>query len=271
MNDFIENLNFVRFLCLSDKTTVLDDFLLCSRCENVAASKSNEISLPLSSYTNGTMIISDSEVLNHNFKCNSVAEILKLFPKCPIKRILLNGYCHSLFKYILNFSNVYRNLVLLHFLNRFGQNCRVLNVIVGIEMPSRHIVDYKWNYMLLETCQERRELEVAMSWLSTLGGAFSSLGDNFEYCAITAGKISAHQFRLALRLGDPITVVRCKLYYAISLIQRKNFHLAAKIVKSQYRYIHTFPVVDRRIVSMCLGIWSKLKYEKSFLKSRGIR
>lgn len=29
---------------------------------------------------------------------------------------------------------------------------------------------------------ERREIEHAMSWLSTLGGAFSALGEEIPYC-----------------------------------------------------------------------------------------
>lgn len=32
--------------------------------------------------------------------------------------------------------------------------------------------------MVLET----RELDYAMSWLSTLGGAFSALGEEFQHC-----------------------------------------------------------------------------------------
>lgn len=29
---------------------------------------------------------------------------------------------------------------------------------------------------------ERREVDHAMSWLSTLGGAFSALGEEFQHC-----------------------------------------------------------------------------------------
>lgn len=32
---------------------------------------------------------------------------------------------------------------------------------------------------------ERREVDHAMSWLSTLGGAFSALGEEFQYCVIS--------------------------------------------------------------------------------------
>lgn len=35
---------------------------------------------------------------------------------------------------------------------------------------------------LTRMVEERRQLEYTMSWLSTLGGAFSALGDNFYHC-----------------------------------------------------------------------------------------
>lgn len=36
--------------------------------------------------------------------------------------------------------------------------------------------------ILNDLCHEKRELDSALAWLSTLGGAFSALGDNFEHC-----------------------------------------------------------------------------------------
>lgn len=36
--------------------------------------------------------------------------------------------------------------------------------------------------MLNYLSYEKRELDSALAWLSTLGGAFSALGDDFENC-----------------------------------------------------------------------------------------
>lgn len=36
---------------------------------------------------------------------------------------------------------------------------------------------------------ERQEIDHAMSWLSTLGGAFSALGDQFGHCVSAQLKI----------------------------------------------------------------------------------
>lgn len=79
--------------------------------------------------------------------------------------------------------------------------------------------------------------------------------------AETAGRISVQQFRIALRLGDPMTVARCKLYLALSLVQTGHLASARYMIEQQYRLACSAPVLDTRLISMCLGIWAKLKYE----------
>lgn len=107
------------------------------------------------------------------------------------------------------------------------------------------------------------ELDHALSWLSTLGGAFSALGDYFSNCAVMAGKISFHQLKLAMRLGDPTVASRCRLYFSLSLIQRGYFKVAKKIIQKEYVAAKSAVVIDTRLIKMCLGIWAKLKYEYS--------
>lgn len=41
------------------------------------------------------------------------------------------------------------------------------------------------NQKITQIAMERREVDHAMSWLSTLGGAFSALGEEFQYCVIS--------------------------------------------------------------------------------------
>lgn len=111
--------------------------------------------------------------------------------------------------------------------------------------------------------RERCELDHTLSWLSTLGGAFSALGDYFVDCAETAAKISAHQFQLALRLGDANIAARCRLYYALSLIQKKEFQLSKRLILNEYHTAMNDSIIDHRLIKICKGIWSKLKYESS--------
>lgn len=105
---------------------------------------------------------------------------------------------------------------------------------------------------------EQLEIDHMMSWLSTLGGAFSALGDYFENSADIAGKISIQQMKLAFRLGDPGIIARCLLYLSISLIQKHKFRIAQRIIRSQYAFAKQHS--DVRLTKMCLGIWSKLQW-----------
>lgn len=116
--------------------------------------------------------------------------------------------------------------------------------------------------------RERCELDHTLSWLSTLGGAFSALGDYFINYAEMAGKISVHQLQLALRLNDPNVVTRCRLYFSLSLIQRSYFKLAKRIIEEEYVKAKTAVVVDERLVRMCKGIWSKLQYEYNLCRKK---
>lgn len=116
--------------------------------------------------------------------------------------------------------------------------------------------------------RERCELDHALSWLSTLGGAFSALGDYFSNCALIAGKISVHQLQLALRLNDPNIVTRCRLYFSLSLIQRKYFKLAKRIVEEEFVKAKCDVVVDERLIRMCKGIWAKLQYEYDIYRNK---
>jgi len=79
------------------------------------------------------------------------------------------------------------------------------------------------------------------------------------------------QLRIAIRIGDPLTAARCKLYAAISLMQRGFYRQAKLIVQNQYMFIKSQLVVDERLIKMCCGIWTKLRYEwnrKKYFKKK---
>ncbi|XP_017094444.1 uncharacterized protein F58A4.6 [Drosophila bipectinata] len=127
--------------------------------------------------------------------------------------------------------------------------------------PERDTIDYKWADMLAHTLWEHIEVEHLMSWLSTLGGGFSALGEQFGKCAETAGKISLQQLKIGMRLGDPFLQARCKLYYSISLIQRGHLRSAKHLIRQQYAFARHHVEADGRLVRMCQGIWLRLQYE----------
>ncbi|KAF2369191.1 Protein of unknown function DUF4807 [Trinorchestia longiramus] len=129
-------------------------------------------------------------------------------------------------------------------------------------------MDKRWCSMLRQSALELAELDSSMSWLSTLGGACSALGDHNLAWADRAAAISARQLVIANRLGDPAVVARCRLYAAIALIQKKDWKTAAAIIKREYQAVKKLPAEqqDGRLVKMCLGIWTKLSYERSMEK-----
>ncbi|KAH8302660.1 hypothetical protein KR044_009302, partial [Drosophila immigrans] len=125
--------------------------------------------------------------------------------------------------------------------------------------PTSLGIDYKWTQMLSHTIGEHVQLELLMCWLSTLGGGYSSLGDQFERCAEAAGEISLQQLSIGLRLGNPLLQARCKLYYSISLIQRGELRRAKHLIRVQHGLASKQR--DQRLQHMCLGIWERLRYE----------
>uniref|UniRef100_A0A182VR49 Uncharacterized protein n=1 Tax=Anopheles minimus TaxID=112268 RepID=A0A182VR49_9DIPT len=134
-------------------------------------------------------------------------------------------------------------------------------LIINLVPPTKEHLDYHWGERAVHMMWELVELTELMAWLSTLGGAFSALGNYQPACADTAGKISMHQMKLAFRLGDPALVARCQLYLAISLIQRAEFAAAKQIIQRVYRSERKQKEPETRLLKMCLGIWSKLRYE----------
>ncbi|CAL1677571.1 unnamed protein product [Lasius platythorax] len=177
----------------------------------------------------------------------------------------LNSYLVSAYIVTLSKSFVYRKSAM-KVLKAFLQTCDNLAfdegylqiIFIRLRMPKKQFLDYKWNKRLMQMVLERQEADCAMSWLSTLGGAFSALGEEFEHCAEMAGKISVRQFELALRLDNPLLVARCRLYSALSLIQRGCFTTPKYMIQRIYKF--ALKEKDVRLQNMCRGVWAKLRY-----------
>lgn len=189
----------------------------------------------------------------------------------------LNSYLVSAYIAMLSKSSVYRKSamgVLGHFQSACDRSSDVEHsqlLLVRLRTPRKQFLDYKWSEKLMQMVVEKQETDHAMSWLSTLGGAFSALGEEFQHCAKMAGKISVKQFELAMRLDNPLLVARCRLYAALSLIQRGHFATPKYMIQR----IYEFALIEKdvRLQNMCRGVWAKLQYnykqyrqQKRFLK-----
>lgn len=143
----------------------------------------------------------------------------------------------------------------------------VLRIDVKVE-PWVPIMDKSWEDKIGHLVAEHAEVENAMAWLSTLGGAYSALGDSNTKFAEAARHISLQQLRLALRIGDPLTVCRCHIYIAMSLLQRGHFSSCKKIIRRQYRFAKS-PTgwQEPRLAKMCQSVWVRMQYLWSLQKS----
>lgn len=124
-------------------------------------------------------------------------------------------------------------------------------------------IDFKWCDRMQCLVTKRMMLGDALNWLSTLGGAYSALGDYYQHHAVQAGEISMRQMRLAMEVGDQPTVIRCHLYFGLSLMQRGQLWLSRNIIRHQYKLATLLPVTDSQLLDVCQGLWTKLRDRKS--------
>ncbi|XP_058822923.1 uncharacterized protein F58A4.6 [Topomyia yanbarensis] len=190
----------------------------------------------------------------------------------PISNRAVNTICTNsieLNDFLLNlhYFPMYR-LKIANAMLYYNGNDRHQTLAIKVFPPLREPIDYKWGERANRMLWERIELDEMMSWLSTLGGAFSALGDYKLACADIAGKISMQQMKLAMRLGEPSLIARCRLFTAIAMTQKYNFAGAKQIVQQVYRAEKRKSELDQRLMKMCLGIWSKLSYEYDLYQKR---
>ncbi|XP_043461919.1 uncharacterized protein F58A4.6 [Leptopilina heterotoma] len=229
-------------LIIYNKNSVYDDLIVMTHCV-ISNKKIDEITK------------------SESYFCDdSLTKQKKVF-SIPMNQKGLSSYLVSAYVSNLRRSDIFRKsalkiLQLFLMRNTFSQENGI--VLMKLRNPKKHFIDYAWNERITQMAAEKCEIEHAMSWLSTLGGAFSALGEEIPHCAEVAGKISLKQFKLAYRLGDPILVARCKLYAALSLIQRGNLKLPKQMLRDIFRF--AVNEKDVRLQNMCKGVWAKLKY-----------
>lgn len=160
-------------------------------------------------------------------------------PRMKVIHIQTEGMFFAMFLRELQRSLVYRWLVLQQWTSIRKRKClkthntdntKSVTIQVKVHDTLPHVLDYAWGERMCRCGQERQHLDTMMSWLSTLGGACSALGDHLAGFAERAWAISLQQLEIAQRLGDPNMVSRCRLYAAISLIQQCKFKVSCSVL-----------------------------------------
>ncbi|XP_054169085.1 uncharacterized protein LOC128966261 [Oppia nitens] len=128
------------------------------------------------------------------------------------------------------------------------------NVLLKIKLRSidhQLVIDKSWNRRLTALVSLRYEVDDNFSWLSTLGGAYSSLGEYDVNCAIKAGQISVSQLRLAGLTGDPNLVAKCGIFMVYSLCQQHRRWEAIKLIRrTLYPFITRIQFCDQTLKAM---------------------
>ncbi|KAK3594762.1 hypothetical protein CHS0354_030701 [Potamilus streckersoni] len=130
---------------------------------------------------------------------------------------------------------------------------------IRVKGPKLHL-SVGWCKRIECLVQKRVYMEELMAWLSTLGGAFSSMGDYFDHFAEMAGKISLKQLKVAIEMGNPMVASRCRLFYAQSLMQRGKLRQSKTIIRSESRFASQHNTNDQQVIRICQALWSKLRY-----------
>lgn len=172
----------------------------------------------------------------------------------------------------LSRSHYYRILCLSKFRSKcqscqwtrpFRNDSVAVTVVVKL-VPSKPVIDMSWEAKIGHLLVQQLELENTMAWLSTLGGAFSALGDYDFRFAEAACQVSVKQLKLALHVGDPVTVCRCHIYLAMSLLQRGYFRSCRRVLRKQYQFaVSKGGQRDPKLAKMCQSVWIRMQYLRS--------
>ena len=125
-------------------------------------------------------------------------------------------------------------------------------------------IDWQGNYLILALVSIKLKIEETLSILSTLGGAYSSLGEHYKHFAIKAGETSLKQIGLACLSGDPTVIARCSIYMVYSLCQR-GLHKKARrlMIKFIYPYINKM-ITNKTCDNILRNMYKAAKFRIEF-------
>merc|ERR1712186_305437 len=148
---------------------------------------------------------------------------------CENKEILLN------YEAVLVLTNLLTNSE--HFKRLFVEHHNSHQLDIVFNDPILALIDYKSCDITFQSVWQQVELEDALHWLSTLGGAYSNLGDHSIEFAIKAGKNAYKQMAIALRSQDPLVIYKCWLFVAMSLMQQKQLKKSRMIIQTVHQNV----------------------------------
>lgn len=121
-------------------------------------------------------------------------------------------------------------------------------------------IDYSWSRKVLELIGNKAKLMESFSWLSTVGGGFSALGERDSKFSMRAGRLSlGQQLKLAELLGDERLKVMCHLFAALAALQLENKHFCRNYIRNVIvPLINSLPYYDPILINILRHIWFRL-------------
>lgn len=141
--------------------------------------------------------------------------------------------------------------------------------IVGINLVEHDEIIRAWSSIVLSWLNKKYKYDSYWAFFSTLGGAYSSLGEDIYEHALNAERISIKQLVLAQEFNDPNAICRCKIFLAFSYTQLKKFKKAKLLLKNEYNVLKNpieckkAGITDDRLRVMSIAGLKKLNYVKS--------
>lgn len=91
------------------------------------------------------------------------------------------------------------------------------------QLVFKTLIDHSWSKRILGLVGNKAKLMESFSWLSTVGGGYSALGERDSEFSRRAGALSlGQQLQLAEMLGDDRLKVMCHLFAALAAVQLAN-------------------------------------------------
>lgn len=140
----------------------------------------------------------------------------------------------------------------------------------GDEPTNRSLIDHAWSRKILELIGNKAKLLESFSWLSTVGGGFSALGERDSKFSARAGALSlGQQLRLAELLGDERLKVMCHLFGALAALQLNNKQFCLNYIKRVIiPLINAMPYHDPILTNILRHICFRMSMMDNFAAAR---
>jgi len=128
------------------------------------------------------------------------------------------------------------------------------------QIETKSLIDHAWQRKILELVGNKTKLMESFSWLSTVGGGYSALGESDQQYSSRAGALSlGQQLRLAELLGDERLRVMCHLFAALAALQMNNRNFCINYIRRVIvPLIQAMPYRDRLITNILRHICFRL-------------